>query len=49
MKTPCIGVCSIVSGICQGCGRSLKQIRDWGKYTDAQRERICAKLAKEVK
>lgn len=34
MKSPCIGECRLVNGICSGCNRSTEQIRSFGRlYT----------------
>jgi predicted Fe-S protein YdhL (DUF1289 family) len=49
MKTPCINLCA-VSGItkkCIGCGRSLKQIAEWNRYSDEERERIMKELVED--
>ena len=43
-ETPCIGSCTTTvipfDKICQGCGRSVEQIRDWCQYTDTQKKLI---------
>lgn len=42
IKTPCIQVCAIdaASGLCLGCLRTLAEIADWSRLTDAERDRI---------
>ena len=39
IKTPCIQVCMVdgETGWCLGCGRSLREIAEWTKYTDQKR------------
>lgn len=46
VKTPCVKVCIVdgASGCCLGCARTLKEIADWGRYTDAEREAIMGAL-----
>lgn len=46
MITPCISVCKIdqETRTCQGCGRSLDEIRDWSKYSDQERLDIMRRL-----
>lgn len=40
--SPCIQVCVVdgPTGWCLGCGRTLKEIVQWTKYTDQQRDDI---------
>ena len=41
MKSPCIKLCKLNDrNECIGCGRSLEQIKNWGNYTDKEREDI---------
>ncbi|MAI88967.1 DUF1289 domain-containing protein [Ponticaulis sp.] len=42
ITSPCIRVCAIdgETGWCLGCGRTLKEIAQWVKYTDQQRDSI---------
>lgn len=44
--TPCVGRCSLSFGgeICNGCGRSVEQVRDWNTYTDEEKRRIMDEL-----
>jgi predicted Fe-S protein YdhL (DUF1289 family) len=46
MQTPCEKICIVdaVSGLCQGCGRSLDEIARWTVYTDEERGRVMAEL-----
>jgi len=45
METPCIKVCKVEGSYCLGCGRSIKQLRRWSKYTDEQRKKIIEELS----
>jgi len=43
--SPCIGVCRLDNrGVCEGCKRTVKQIRDWWDYTDEEKIEINKKL-----
>lgn len=44
--TPCVRVCAVDgrSGNCLGCGRTLPEIAQWSRFTDAERERIMSVL-----
>lgn len=41
MITPCINICKLDnSGLCNGCFRTVEEITNWTKYTDAKRLEI---------
>ena len=44
IQSPCIGVCSMddSTGFCQGCYRSMDEIRDWWDLDNAQKQTINA-------
>jgi len=48
IKSPCINICKIEiinnEKTCVGCYRTLEQIRDWGLYSDAERDKIIEEL-----
>jgi uncharacterized protein len=48
--SPCEKICTVdpPSGLCSGCGRSLAEIEQWVKYSDAERERIMQDLPKRL-
>jgi predicted Fe-S protein YdhL (DUF1289 family) len=51
LSSPCIRVC-VVDGrtdICLGCGRTLPEIAQWGRLTEAQRLAIMAALPERMK
>jgi predicted Fe-S protein YdhL (DUF1289 family) len=44
--SPCIGVCSMneASGLCEGCYRTIEEIRDWWDMAPAQRGTVMQRL-----
>jgi predicted Fe-S protein YdhL (DUF1289 family) len=50
METPCVKICTLDarSGLCLGCGRTIDEIADWGRMSDAERRRIMAELPARV-
>ena len=40
IESPCIGVCTIVNGICIGCFRSSENITNWLYYSEDERNII---------
>ncbi len=44
--SPCIGVCAIndSNGFCQGCYRSVEEIREWWNMTDEERDKVMGAL-----
>jgi predicted Fe-S protein YdhL (DUF1289 family) len=51
MDSPCIKVCVVdgITNLCLGCGRTLPEIAQWGRMTDAQRKAIMAALPERMK
>jgi len=47
VTTPCVNICVLEYGVCKGCKRTNKQIRDWLKYTEEQRKEIMETLKDE--
>lgn len=45
-STPCIRVCLLdpVTGLCEGCGRTGREIADWYRLAEEERQRIMAGL-----
>jgi len=45
-QSPCNGVCRMdtVSNLCEGCGRTLSEIADWGSMSDAERSDVRGRL-----
>ena len=46
IPSPCVGVCRLErdTGLCEGCLRSIEEIRDWGRGTDEERLEILMRL-----
>jgi predicted Fe-S protein YdhL (DUF1289 family) len=45
MKTPCKRICVLVDyKLCEGCGRTWEELREWSFYSDKQREEIMERL-----
>lgn len=44
VQSPCIGICKLKDRVCLGCGRTIKQITNWLKYTPAERKKIIKQL-----
>ncbi len=46
LETPCINICMLdeETGLCLGCGRSLREIGGWARMSDAERRAIMAEL-----
>jgi predicted Fe-S protein YdhL (DUF1289 family) len=46
IESPCQRVCMVSgrTGRCVGCGRTLKEIAGWTRYSQQERRRIMAEL-----
>ncbi|AGT09751.1 DUF1289 domain-containing protein [Paracoccus aminophilus] len=46
MISPCINICRIEpsSRLCLGCSRSMDEITQWARMSEAERQRIMADL-----
>jgi predicted Fe-S protein YdhL (DUF1289 family) len=44
--SPCIGVCAIndSNGFCQGCYRTVEEIREWWNMSDQERDKVMGTL-----
>jgi predicted Fe-S protein YdhL (DUF1289 family) len=44
--SPCIGVCAMndATGLCEGCYRSIEEIRDWWDMAPEERNSVMDKL-----
>ena len=51
ISTPCRKVCAVegATGLCIGCGRTLREIAAWGSYDEALRRQIMAELPARLK
>lgn len=34
ISSPCVSICEDSNGICQGCGRTLYEIKRWTSFSD---------------
>lgn len=50
IKSPCIKVCAVdgETGLCLGCGRSLKEIGGWMQFDDAGRQAVIDALPERL-
>ncbi len=50
VSTPCIGICVIdpASKLCEGCGRTLAEIAQWGRLSEPERLAIMALLPERL-
>ncbi len=46
ISSPCVRICVIdpASGLCEGCGRTLREIAQWAALGEAERLRIMVEL-----
>ena len=45
-SSPCVKKCSLHKDVCTGCGRSLREIRNWMLFSDKEKALI-AKICRE--
>lgn len=50
IATPCIKLCVVepLSGLCIGCGRTLREIGAWASFSPDTRQRIMAVLPERL-
>jgi len=50
ISSPCINVCAVSgkTGICVGCGRSLKEIGGWSRMSEVERRDIMSALPARI-
>ena len=50
-STPCIKICVIdpASKLCEGCGRTLVEIAQWGGLSEAARQAIMVELPERLR
>jgi len=47
--SPCQSICRLdTNDVCEGCGRTKKEIRDWKIYSDKRRRVIIDRLLKST-
>ena len=47
IKSPCRRMCAVDGrlGFCRGCGRTLKEISNWSRFTHQERDEIIDELS----
>ena len=45
MNSPCNSTCKISNGVCDGCGRTLNDIKRWGNATESEKRAITIRAA----
>lgn len=40
IQSPCIRTCNLIDDICQGCFRSLEEIRAWNSTPNEERKKV---------
>ncbi len=48
LPSPCVSVCQMADGLCQGCWRTLDEIASWGQLQDAQRRLVWQRIAQRL-
>lgn len=50
MMSPCVNICVMDAtiGLCAGCGRTLAEIENWTRYTNAERRAVMKALPGRV-
>lgn len=46
IQSPCVGVCTLneATGFCQGCYRTIEEIREWWNMSDEERAKVMREL-----
>ena len=45
VESPCVSICRMSDGLCEGCGRTLDEIAEWSTASDDRRRAILARIA----
>ncbi|MCT4656303.1 MAG: DUF1289 domain-containing protein [Cohaesibacter sp.] len=50
IQSPCIKACKIDdrSALCEGCGRSIEEVMNWARMSNAERATIMSGLAERM-
>ena len=52
VKSPCKGICNLdlaTHTVCQGCGRSIDEIRNWNAFTNEYKKTIVGNALERLK
>lgn len=44
IESPCISECCLKDGVRRGCSRTKKEIKNWLKYDDDQKQKVLNRL-----
>ena len=44
VESPCVSICLMKEGLCEGCGRTLDEIAEWSTATDERRRAILVRI-----
>ncbi len=44
VASPCVNICRVRDGLCEGCGRTLGEIAEWSTADDARKRAILARI-----
>lgn len=47
VPSPCKNICKLEQGICVGCGRSKRDIKNWSQYSNETKYQIVQKIRKK--
>jgi len=47
VESPCIGVCTLIKGICKGCKRTTKEIVEWYDYNNNTKQEVLDRIKNE--
>jgi len=47
VASPCISVCRMDprSGLCEGCARTIDEIANWSRYSDAEKHAVWRRIS----
>lgn len=48
MKSPCIKKCKLFNGVCVGCKRTIKQIKEYGMKNEIEKMKVDIQNVKEL-
>ena len=46
VKSPCVSICALHEGICQGCGRTQEEILGWWDMTNEEKQQVLENILK---
>ena len=46
VKSPCVSICALHEGICQGCGRTQEEIAGWWDMTNEEKQQVLENIQK---